>query len=151
MTPFTCWIGRIVTPKYHDDVIKWKRFPRYWPFVRGIHGSPVNSPHKGQWPGALMFCLICAWINGWVNNREAGDFGRHRAHYDVIVMTFMFSTIDQHWYTVGGESITVGIRLCYKINSMPADALATHYHDVIMSEMASQITRLTIVTTCSIQ
>ena len=36
-------------PAYHDDVIKWKHFPRYWPFVRGIHRSPVNSPHKGQW------------------------------------------------------------------------------------------------------
>ena len=32
----------------HDDVIKWKHFPRYWPFVRGMHRSPVNSPHKGQ-------------------------------------------------------------------------------------------------------
>ena len=52
----------------HDDVIKWKHFPRYWPFVRGIHRSSVNSPHKGQWRGALMFSLICAWINGWVNN-----------------------------------------------------------------------------------
>ena len=39
----------------HDDVIKWKHFPRYWPFVRGIHRSPVNSPHKDQWRGALMF------------------------------------------------------------------------------------------------
>ena len=70
----------------HDDVIKWKHFPRYWPFVRGIHRSPVNCPHKGQWRGALTFSLICAWINGWVNNREAGDLGRHSAHYDVIVM-----------------------------------------------------------------
>ena len=72
----------------HDDVIKWKHFTRYWPFVRGIHRSPVNSPHKGQWRGALVFTLICARINGWVNNREAGDLRRHRAHYDVIVMTF---------------------------------------------------------------
>ena len=55
--------------KLHDDVIKWKHFPRYWPFVRGIHQLPVNSPHKGQWHGALMFSLICVWINGWVNNR----------------------------------------------------------------------------------
>ena len=30
----------------------------YWPFVRGIHRSPVNSPYKGQWHGALMFSLI---------------------------------------------------------------------------------------------
>ena len=67
----------------HDDVIKWKHFPRYWPFVRGIHRSPANAPHKGQWRGALMFSLICAWVNGWVNNREAGDLRRHRAHYDV--------------------------------------------------------------------
>ena len=45
----------------HDDVIKWKHFPRYWPFVRGIHQSPVNYLHKGQWRGALMFSLICFW------------------------------------------------------------------------------------------
>ena len=72
----------------HDDVIKWKYFPRYWPFVRGIHRSPVNSPHKGQWRGALMFSLVYVWINGWVNNRGAGDLRRYRAHYDVIVMIF---------------------------------------------------------------
>ena len=70
----------------HDDVIRWKRFPRYWPFVRGIHRSPVKSPHKGQWHGALMFSLIWATINDWVNNGEAGDLRRHRAHYDVNVM-----------------------------------------------------------------
>ena len=70
----------------HDDVIKWKHFPRYWPFVRGIHRSPVNSPHKGQWRGALVFSAICASINSWVSNREAGDLRRHRAHYDVTVM-----------------------------------------------------------------
>ena len=70
----------------HDDVIKWKHFPRYWPYVRGIHRSRVNSPQKGQWRGALMSSLICVWINGWVNNREAGDLRRYRAHYDVTVM-----------------------------------------------------------------
>ena len=72
----------------HDDVIKWKHFPRYWPFVLGIHRSPMNSPHKGQWRGALMFSLICFWINGWVNNREAGDLRRYRAQYDVTVMAW---------------------------------------------------------------
>ena len=54
----------------HDDVIKCKHFPRYWP--------PVNSPHKGQWRGAVMFSLICAWMNGWVNTRKAGDLRRNR-------------------------------------------------------------------------
>ena len=72
--------------EHHDDVINWKHFPRYWPFVRGIHRSPVNSRRKGQWRGALMFCMICAWINGWVNPREAADLRLHRAHYDVTVM-----------------------------------------------------------------
>ena len=74
-----------ITPS-HDDVIKWKHFPRYWPFVREIHRWPVNFPHKGQWRGALMFTLICARMNGWVNNREAGDLRRYGVHYDVIVI-----------------------------------------------------------------
>ena len=54
---------------YHAGAIKWEHFPLYWPSVRGIHWSPVNSPHKGQWRGALMFSLTCAWTNGSANNR----------------------------------------------------------------------------------
>ena len=76
----------------HDDVIKRKHFPRYLPFVRGIHRWPVNSPHKGRWRGTLMFSLIYAWINGWINNREAGDLRRHRAHYDATVMRWPMMT-----------------------------------------------------------
>ena len=64
-------------------------FPRYWPFVWVIHWSLVNSSHKGQWCGALMFSLICAWTNGQVNNRDAGDLRRHWAHYDVIVINHL--------------------------------------------------------------
>ena len=75
----------------HGGVIKWKHFPRYWPFMRGIHRSPVNSPHKCQQRWALMFSLICEWINGWVNNRGAGDLRRYRAHCDVTVMINKFS------------------------------------------------------------
>ena len=52
-----------------------------------------NSPVTGEFPSqrpvdfwVLMVTLICAWINGWVNNREAGDLRCHRAHYDVMVM-----------------------------------------------------------------
>ena len=77
------------TEATHDDVIKWKHFWCYWPFVRGIHRSLMNGPHKGRWREDLMFSLICDWIYIWVNNREAGDSRRHRAHYDVIVMGFM--------------------------------------------------------------
>ena len=71
---------------HHHDIIKWKHFPRYWPFVWGIHRSPVNSPHKGQWRVALMFSLICVWINGWVNNGEAGDLRCYLVHYGITVM-----------------------------------------------------------------
>ena len=54
---------------------------------------------KGQWRVALMFSLICTWINGFVNNREAGDLRYHRAHYDVIVMKIFERTgliLDMH-------------------------------------------------------
>ena len=84
---------RDVGGKNHDDVIEWKHFPRYWSFVRGIHRSPVNSPHKGPWRGALMFTLICTRINGWVNNREADDLRRNRVHYDVIVMFWLIKLL----------------------------------------------------------
>ena len=47
----------------------------------------MNAPHKGQWRGALMFSLICVWINDWANNREAGDLRRYRGHYDDNVMS----------------------------------------------------------------
>ena len=80
----------VVSISFHDDVIKWKHFRRYWPFVRGIHRSPVNSPHKGQWRGALMFSLICTQING--NNGDTGDLRHHRAHYDATVMCHGNST-----------------------------------------------------------
>ena len=81
------WAGSI--GEFQSARFPWWRhqmetLPRYWPFVRGIHLSPVNSPH------ALLFSLICVWINGWVNNREAGDFKRYRAHYDVTVMRLCF-------------------------------------------------------------
>ena len=88
----TLIIGMYCVQRYHDchdDVIKWKHFPRHWPFMREIHRSPVNSPHKGQWRRALKFSLICVWINSWVNNREAGDLRRYRNHYDVTVMCDM--------------------------------------------------------------
>ena len=56
-----------------------------------IHRSTVSSPHKDQWRGALMFSFICVWINSWVNNCEAGDLRRYRAHDDVIVMQDIYS------------------------------------------------------------
>ena len=77
-------MSRKMLPWWHHQMETF--FPHYWPFVQGIHGFPVNSPHKGQWHRALMFSLIYVWINGWVNNREAGDLRCYHGHYDVIVM-----------------------------------------------------------------
>ena len=80
--------------------------PLCWELL-GFHRSPVNFPHKGQWRGALMFSLICAWINGLVCNLGTGDLRRHSAHYDVTVMnilsafnTFMLNlakTVNMNW------------------------------------------------------
>ena len=63
----------------HDDVIKWKHFPRYWPVLWGIHRSVVNSSHKYQEHGALMIYLIRVYTNDWVNNRDLrpGSLWRH--------------------------------------------------------------------------
>ena len=85
---------RSVQSQRDGEVIKWKHFSRYSPFVQGIHRSPVNSPHKGQWRGALMSSLIYAQINGWVNNREAGILRCHRAHYDVMGMAYVLNPFD---------------------------------------------------------
>ena len=79
---------------WHDDVIKWKHFPRYWPFVRGIHRSPVNPLHKGQWRGALMFSLNCvlnkrlskqSW--GWWFDTPTRSLWRHCNGDEVIEHT----------------------------------------------------------------
>ena len=82
----TYWMTIPEMLSFHNDVVKWKHFPCYCSFVWGILWSLVNSSHKGQWCGALMFSSICAWINGQVNNHEAGELRHHRAQYDVAVM-----------------------------------------------------------------
>ena len=74
-------------------------FPRYWPFVRGIHQSPVNSPHKGQWRGALMFSLICGWINGklwrgwWFETRSCPLWRHCNGNYNLITLVPDFLSI----------------------------------------------------------
>ena len=46
----------VLQPDCHDDVIKWKHFSRYWPFVRGIHRSPVNPLTKAN--DAELGCFL---------------------------------------------------------------------------------------------
>ena len=69
---------------HHDDVIKWKNFPPYWPFVREIYRSQeIPRTRTGD---AERFYLTFVWAN----NRDVGDLRRHRAHYDVTVMITSF-------------------------------------------------------------
>ena len=90
----TIWrhrLRRTIDHAQNHHILSWWRhqmetFSALLALCAGNSPVPVNSPHKGQWRGALMFTLICARINDWVNNREAGDLRRHLDHYDVIVM-----------------------------------------------------------------
>ena len=79
--------------------------------------SLVNSPHEGQWRRALIFSLICALINGCVNNREAGDLRRHQAHYDITVTLFLANSSRWHWH-----NSTVS---CWQIMKTSQQAMAT--------------------------
>ena len=95
----------------NDDVIKWKHFPCYWPFVRGIHRSPVNSPSQMPVTRGFDVSLICAWTKAWVNNRYADDLRRHYAHYDVTVMCGpICETHDMLWLS----DITLPFSLVYQ-------------------------------------
>ena len=81
---------------FHPHLSWWchqiETFLHHWPFVRGIHRPPVNSPHKGQWSVALMFSLICTRTYGWANHRYAGDLRCHHTHYEVTVMVTEYLT-----------------------------------------------------------
>ena len=85
----------------HDDVITWKHFPRYWPFVRGEFTGPRWTP-RTKASDAELWCLffICVWINSWVNNGDAGDLRCHGIHYDVTVMPWpeiTYKGLDHVW------------------------------------------------------
>ena len=62
-----------------------------------------------------MFSLICIWINGWVNNRKAGDLRRYRIHYDVTVMFPVFTP------SVSTKSECFLIRILYLLQINPFD------------------------------
>ena len=125
----------------HDDVIKWKHFLRYWPFVREIHWSSVNPPHKFQWRGDSMFFLICVWINGWVNNREAPDLRRHCVHYDcndlLVASTPTYSQLKAlviHFHILELSLSFIKLELLHATNCAPYSAKfvsseCTHLYD----------------------
>ena len=122
----------------HDDVIKWKHFPRDWPFVWGIHRSPVNSPHKGQWRGGLMFSLIFVWINGWVNNREAGDLRRYLAQDDVSVMSHGIGQVIPEY---SGTSIRKDDKLRFEQNRLHFADERFKYLSIAITDFNSNLTK----------
>ena len=109
----------------------------------GEFTGPVNSsPHKCQWHGALMFSLICAWINGWGNNDEAGYLRCHQTHLHVDVMIFLFGVgvgdktlelelVVQHKDIVSNNAdhpliIPSGVPLQWRHNE--CDGISNHQH-----------------------
>ena len=127
---------------HHDDVIEWKHFPRNWPLC-GEFTVPVNSPHKVQWRGALLFYLTCAWINGWVNNREAGDLIHHGAHFDVTVMRFTSNLPDLNIQKTKYENAGwchLNVRPCVRrIHSQPVHMCWAHFCEPSAIDAHSQI------------
>ena len=113
---WTASIDKPISPWLRHEMETFSALLAIW-----AGNSPVTGEFpaqlEGQWRGALMFSLICPRINGWVNNHEAGDLRRHRAHYDVTVMwamlsmpTFRFSS--NIWWTFFTFSLRVhAIRL----------------------------------------
>ena len=101
-------------------------FSAFLAFCAG--NSPVNSPHKGQWHGALMFSLICTWTNCWINNRDTGDLRRHCAHYDVTLMCYvrslhrLFGNTSQSFNRI--DSSPTHLWDSNYVITVPADALA---------------------------
>ena len=105
MRLFFIWYRVMRTSCHRNASLIWWRhqmetFSALLAFSVGNSPVPVNSPHKGQWRGALTFSLICVSINGWVNVHEASDFRRYRVHYDVIVMIpgpLWWQSTDHRW------------------------------------------------------
>ena len=144
----------------HNDVIKWKHFLRYWPFVRRIHRSPVNSPRKGQWRGALMVFFICAlnkrlskqpW--GWWFETPSLSSWRHcnerrrltsikvpiikiRQPHDCLIFIMRIHIPGNILFILKWDPVVI-------FPSRRLDMERLHYDDV--TTMASHITSLTVV------
>ena len=123
------WVVDISCLPGADSIhISWWRhqmenFPRYWPFVRGIHRSPVNSMHRGQCRGALLFTLMSVWINGWVNNGEAGNLRRHHAHFDDIVKCINLNMDDNPFFGETSRCV-IGLRTYMLVTCLMRQAMA---------------------------
>ena len=102
------------TDQKHVDVFKWKHFPRYWPFVRGIHRSSVNSPHKVQWRGALIFSLICD-LNKRLSKQKCGWWFKPRSHcadHSLSMFPIIADRPDLSWSWQNHQIVVITLDLC---------------------------------------
>ena len=119
---------------FHDDVIKWKHFPRYLPFVREIYRSPVNSPHKGQWRGAFMFFDLR--LNNRLNKRSWGWWFETSScplwrHCNVNATRKCFLLLIRHW------TVPLPIFPSIKIWDRHHDTTKPVYNDHLMGYLSA--------------
>ena len=115
---------------YHDDGIKWEHFPRYCPFVMGIHRSLVDSSHKDQWRGVLCFLWSAPKQTvEHANNQDVGDLKRHRAHYCVTIMWIQM-VINPHRNTCSLYDFRpipkISSKFIITLRVWPGDAISCH-------------------------
>ena len=109
---------RTMLPIFFLCVCTWWRhqmetFSTLLAICAGNSPVPGEFPHKGQWHGALMFSLICVWINDWVNNRETGDLWHYHAHYDITVMKYEITW----WVSMYAKSLSKSSNKVGKLRS----------------------------------
>ena len=85
-----------------DDVIEWKHFPHYWTIVRGIHQSPVGSPHKGQWR-----VFVDLRLNKRLSKQSNRRWYGHRANYGVTVMRYASTSLQWRHNGAMASQITI--------------------------------------------
>ena len=99
------WIKTFWFRNTHDDVIKWKPFPHYWPFMLLAHREiPAQRPVTR----IFKFSLICPWTNGWVNNRNTGDLRHHYAN-TVILLWVLHVSIYLLWWRHHSHVLDIGV------------------------------------------
>ena len=94
---------------FHDNVIKWKHFRVPCHLCREFAGHRWIPRTKASDAWLWLFFFICAWMNGWVNNREAVDLRRHRTHYDVAIMWPSMTMVSRYQGTVAHIVLSNGL------------------------------------------
>ena len=79
------------------NILPWHWSPLcYWPFVRGIHWSSMDSPHKRLAAQALIFSLMLAWTNCWTNMPVPGYLTRYDTHVKVFANLLQYLSFTGH-------------------------------------------------------